>query len=141
MTTIQIVFTLRAVQQPASMPISLASLYLIQAATIPFVDNVWELLDSAKSVSEKLASVRKLYEVHNIQNKVPDGMVSFPEETSQMRFGIELEFRFEEVACLRTQACLTPLDIRNVTFRYPGAANYALKNISFKLGPGSLCVR
>ena len=29
---------------------------------------------------------------------------------------------------------------RNVSFKYPGAENYALRNISFALCPGQLCV-
>jgi ABC-type multidrug transport system fused ATPase/permease subunit len=30
---------------------------------------------------------------------------------------------------------------RNVSFKYPGTDNHALKNISFKIEPGQLCVR
>lgn len=33
------------------------------------------------------------------------------------------------------------LKSRNVTFKYPGASKYALKNVSFTLLPGQLCVR
>jgi ABC-type multidrug transport system fused ATPase/permease subunit len=29
---------------------------------------------------------------------------------------------------------------RNVSFKYPGAASYALQNVSFKILPGQLCV-
>ena len=76
------------------MPVSLSSLHLIQEATNTFVWGFYELLTSTKSVSEQLASVRKLYEVHNIPNKVVDGTVPFPEEASQVRFGIALEFRW-----------------------------------------------
>ena len=81
-------------QHPASMPASLASLHLIQEATNTFVWGFHELLGPTKSVGEQLASVRKLYEVHNIPNKVVDGIVPFPEEASQVRFGIALEFRW-----------------------------------------------
>ena len=30
---------------------------------------------------------------------------------------------------------------RNVSFKYPDAKDYALRNVSFKLLPGQLCVR
>ena len=141
LSVLQIVFTLRAMQHPASMPMSLASLYLIEEATNTFMGNIWELLTSAKSVSEQLSSVRKLYEVHNIVNKVPDGTIPFPEDASKIRFGIELEFRCVIGAYMHSWARLTSMAIRNVTFKYPGAANYALQNISFKLVEGQLCVR
>jgi ABC-type multidrug transport system fused ATPase/permease subunit len=32
------------------------------------------------------------------------------------------------------------LDCRDVSFQYPGSEEYALRNISFKVGPGQLCV-
>ena len=90
----QIVFTLRAVQYPASMPVSLASLHLIQDATQTFVSNLYELLHSTSSVSEQLGKVRKLYEAGNIPNKIQDGTVPFPEDTAQIKSGIALEFRY-----------------------------------------------
>jgi hypothetical protein len=30
---------------------------------------------------------------------------------------------------------------RNVSFRYPGSEKYALRDVSFEVGPGQLCVR
>ncbi|KAM5543268.1 hypothetical protein V8D89_003142 [Ganoderma adspersum] len=117
-----IVFTLRAIQYPASIPISLASLHLIQQAMAGLISNLYHLLDSTSSVSEQLAAVRTLYEVGNIRNKVRDGTVPFPEDAAQIKSGITVEFR-------------------NVSFKYPGAEAYALRNISFTLAPGQLsCV-
>ncbi|KAI0743363.1 hypothetical protein C8Q80DRAFT_1106739 [Daedaleopsis nitida] len=117
----QIAFTLRAVQYPASMPISLASLHLVQEATQTFVSSLFELLFSTSSGSEELAKVRKTYEAGNIQNKVQDGTRPFPEDTAQIRSGISLEFR-------------------TVSFKYPGVEKYALRDISFTLAQGQLCV-
>ena len=57
-------------QYPASMPVSLASLHLIQDATQTFVSNLYELLHSTSSVSEQLGKVRMSYEVGNIPNKI-----------------------------------------------------------------------
>nr|VWP00422.1 Mitochondrial phosphate carrier protein [Ganoderma boninense] len=85
------------------------------------ISNFYRLSYSTSSVAEQLATVRKLYEVGNIKNKIQDGTVPFPEDASQIKSGIALEFR-------------------NVSFKYPGAKNYALRNISFALAPGQLCV-
>ncbi|KAI0779878.1 hypothetical protein C8Q74DRAFT_1456295 [Fomes fomentarius] len=117
----QIVFTLRAVQSPGSLPVSLASLHILQGATQTFVSSLFELMMSTTSVSEHLGKVRKLYEVGNIPNKIQDGTVPFPEDSAQIGSGIALEFK-------------------NVSFKYPDADKYALRNISFSLVPGQLCV-
>ncbi|KAI9062263.1 P-loop containing nucleoside triphosphate hydrolase protein [Trametes sanguinea] len=117
----QIIFTLRAVQYPANMPISLASMQMVQETTNAFTWNIYELLMSTRSFSDQLETVRKLYEVAHVPNKVPDGTVPFPEDTAQIRTGFPLEFR-------------------NVSFKYPGAENYALRDVSFKVLPGQLCV-
>ena len=80
------------------MPISLASLHLVQQSTQTFVLSILEIQRSMNSVSEQLSAVRKLYEVGNIENVVPDGTVPFPEDTAQIKFGISLEFRYASVA-------------------------------------------
>ncbi|KAH9891326.1 P-loop containing nucleoside triphosphate hydrolase protein [Cubamyces lactineus] len=117
----QIVFTLRAVQYPASMPVSLASLNLLQQTTSQFSYTLWRFFDQTGSVTEQLATVRKLYDVAHIPNRIPDGTVPFPEDAQKIRNGVELEFR-------------------NVSFRYPGSEQYALRDVSFKLSAGQLCV-
>ncbi|KAI0820613.1 P-loop containing nucleoside triphosphate hydrolase protein [Trametes gibbosa] len=117
----QIVFTLRAVQYPASMPVSLASLNLLQQTTSQFSYTLWRFFEQTGSVTEQLATVRKLYDVAHIPNRIPDGTVPFPEDAQKIRNGIALEFR-------------------NVSFRYPGADRHALQDVSFKLSAGQLCV-
>ncbi|KAI0820602.1 P-loop containing nucleoside triphosphate hydrolase protein [Trametes gibbosa] len=117
----QIFFTLRAVQYPASMPISLASLQMVQESTITFTLNMFELMNSTQSFAAQLSEVRKLYEITSYPNKIQDGTVPFPEDNAQIRCGIALEFR-------------------NVSFKYPSTENYALQNVSFRIVPGQLCV-
>jgi hypothetical protein len=110
---LQIVFTLRAVQYPASIPLSLASLQLIRensssftswAAfshhgvlrrldTILFTSSLLGLLDQTGYMAEQLASVRRLYEIENITNKVVDGREPFPENQQTLNDGISVEFR------------------------------------------------
>ncbi|KAI0770942.1 P-loop containing nucleoside triphosphate hydrolase protein [Trametes elegans] len=117
----QIFFTLRAVQYPAGMPVSLASLQMVQETTNTFAFNIFELLHSSNTFATQLGEVRKLYEVVNVPNKLVDGTVPFPEESAQIRDGIALEFK-------------------NVSFKYSGAENWALRNVSFTVLPGQLCV-
>ncbi|KIJ59811.1 hypothetical protein HYDPIDRAFT_118060 [Hydnomerulius pinastri MD-312] len=117
----QIVFTLRAVQYPASIPISLASLTLINHTANSFSSSLFHLFGESFSLAEQFASVRKLYEISNIPNRIVDGETPFPENQQGLRNGISVEFR-------------------NVSFQYPGTEKYALHNVSFKIGAGQLCV-
>ncbi|GBE78652.1 hypothetical protein SCP_0115410 [Sparassis crispa] len=117
----QIVFTLRAVQRPAYLPVSLASLNLIQQTTASFSWTVYRFFEQFGSIADQLATVRKLYDVVDIPNRIPDGNVPFPEDTQKLKAGISLEFR-------------------NVSFQYPGADDFAIRNVSFKVLPGQLCV-
>ncbi|KAI0363046.1 P-loop containing nucleoside triphosphate hydrolase protein [Pilatotrama ljubarskyi] len=117
----QVFFTLRAVQYPASMPVSLASLQMMQETTNSFAYNMFELMHSSQSFVAQLGQVRKLYEVVEVPNKVQDGTIPFPEDASQIRSGIALEFR-------------------DVSFKYPGSENYALRNVSFSINAGQLCI-
>ncbi|OJT07927.1 Lipid A export ATP-binding/permease protein MsbA [Trametes pubescens] len=117
----QMFFTLRAMQYPASMPVSLASLQMVQEATNTFAYNMFELMHSTQSFATQIGEVRKMYEVASVPNKVQDGTVPFPEDTAQIRSGVALEFR-------------------NVSFKYPSTEKYALHNVSFSILPGQLCV-
>ncbi|GLB36684.1 putative (ABC) transporter [Lyophyllum shimeji] len=117
----QIVFTLRAVQYPASIPVSLASLNLITQTTESFTHLLVSFYDEAGFVTEKLADVRRLYEVAHIPNRVPDGREPFPEDQMSLEQGMSVEFS-------------------NVSFRYPGSEAYALRHASFRIEKGQLCV-
>ncbi|KAJ6569697.1 P-loop containing nucleoside triphosphate hydrolase protein [Mycena sp. CBHHK59/15] len=117
----QIVFTLRAVQYPASIPLSLASLNLITQTTSKFSRTLFDLLNQTETIAERLASIRKVYEVVTIPNVVTDGETPFPEDQQNLRFGVSVEFR-------------------NLSFRYPGSNTDVLRNVSFKIHAGQLCV-
>ncbi|KAI0716183.1 P-loop containing nucleoside triphosphate hydrolase protein [Cerioporus squamosus] len=117
----QIVFTFRAAQYPTSIPVSLASLSLVQDAANKFLWSFHSMIYRTRGIEQQLTAVKKVYEVVKIENVVPDGTIPFPEEASQVRSGVALEFK-------------------NVSFKYPEAEKYALCNISFSVGPGELCV-
>ena len=133
----QIVFTLRAVQYPASIPVSIASLTLINHTAVAFSSSLFGLYQESRSLAEQFANVRKLYEITNISNRIVDGTISFPEDQQTLRHGISIEFR-QALAC--TINNITSPAPRNVSFRYPGSESYALRNTSFKIGAGQLCV-
>ncbi|KAJ7630342.1 P-loop containing nucleoside triphosphate hydrolase protein [Roridomyces roridus] len=117
----QIVFTLRAVQHPSDIPLSLASLNLITQTTSNFSRTLFDMLDQTGSIAENLANIRKLYETYTIPNVVSDGTTPFPEDRESLKLGVSIEFK-------------------NVSFRYPGSNKDVLQNISFKILQGQLCV-
>ncbi|KAJ7102576.1 P-loop containing nucleoside triphosphate hydrolase protein [Mycena belliarum] len=117
----QIVFTLRAVQYPSDIPLSLASLNLITQTTTKFSQTLFSLFEETGSVAENLASIRKLYETYTIPNIVSDGATPFPEDQQSLNLGVSVEFR-------------------NVSFRYPGSTKDVLRHVSFKILQGQLCV-
>ncbi|KAH8996474.1 P-loop containing nucleoside triphosphate hydrolase protein [Lactarius hatsudake] len=115
----RIVFTFQAVRKPTSMPVSLASLHLLQQSSGTLVKRINDIFRRMWSISDRLASLRKLYEAENIPNKIVDGTIPFPENAQSISDGISLEFR-------------------NVSFRYSGSEQYALRGVSFMVLPGQL---
>lgn len=90
----QIAFTLRAVQYPASIPLSLASLHLIRENAQSFSSSLFHFLDETGNMADQLSNVRKLYEIENIPNRVVDGHEPYPENHQTLKYGISIEFRF-----------------------------------------------
>jgi ABC-type multidrug transport system fused ATPase/permease subunit len=91
-------------------------------------------------MAEQLASVRRLYEIENISNKVVDGREPYPENHQMLNDGISVEFRWISYPLYFLDSQQLMFLYRNVSFKYPGTEKYALKNISFKIEPGHLCV-
>jgi len=119
----RVIFCMRAVQQPASIPISLTSHQLVTSTVQSFSASLFDLVEQTTTIAEKLQSVRKLYDSALVPNKLKDGQIPFPEDQARLlKDGVELEFR-------------------NVSFRYPGNETAALENVSFKIRSGQLCVR
>ena len=63
-------------------------------ATRDFIFGLWIISHQAKSISEHFHKVRQSYEIHEIQNKVLDGTISFPEDSRSLTSGISIEFRY-----------------------------------------------
>ncbi|KZS90374.1 P-loop containing nucleoside triphosphate hydrolase protein [Sistotremastrum niveocremeum HHB9708] len=117
----KIVFAFRAVHSPEKLPVSLASLNVIQESVSSFTLMVYQIYREAESLSENLQSIKSLYKLDEIENRVRDGNTHFLENTLSLSDGIAIEFR-------------------NVSFKYPWADAYALRNVSFKIEKGRLCV-
>ncbi|KAL0564952.1 hypothetical protein V5O48_017080 [Marasmius crinis-equi] len=79
--------------------------------------DMWRHMHSTDS----LINIRRLYEIIELPNRIPDGTVPFPEDQQALRSGISVEFR-------------------DVSFRYPESEAYALHRLSFKIEKGQLCV-
>ena len=124
-------------EQPTSIPLSLASLNLITQTTNSFTYTAFSLYDETGAITEKLTTVRLLYEIIKIQNRIkvevpaknpsqvdyddPTLGVPFPEASQSLNWGISVEFK-------------------NVSFKYPGCDEFAIRNVSFKIKKGQLCV-
>lgn len=115
----QIIFTLCVVQKPMTILLSLASFILIEHTSHSFVST--QSIFFNFSLAKQFANIRMLYEIENVENKIVDGVESFPENQQSLGSGVSVEFR-------------------NVSFQYPGAERCALRNVSFKIGAGQLCV-
>ena len=135
----QIIFTLQAVQKPSSIPVSLASLHLLRQSLGTFARRITDISYNVGNIYTRLSSIRKLYEAEKIPNKVVDGTIPFPENAQSIGDGISLEFKY---FLHLLQICRLSFGIcRNVSFQYPGSELYALRDTSFRVLPGQLCVR
>lgn len=114
-------------------------------ATRDFTSAFWTISQQTDLIGDRFHKVRQLYEIHEVQNKVLDGTVSFPEDSRSLTSGISVEFRY--VLCSFCHLVFRVAEVfdffvhsRNVSFRYPGSENFALRDVSFKIEKGQLCV-
>lgn len=111
----QIVLILRVIQKPMTMPLTLASLFLVNFTSHSLIFNNFSPYARGNLVNE-LADVRALYEIKNVQNKVVDGREPFPENKQSLGSGISVEFRLIYIRCsihaflkYVCQACFVPV--------------------------------
>ena len=88
-------FTLRASRYPLSIPVSLASLSLVQGAATDFAYTAYGIIRRTRSISDQLETVRKIYEVADVPNTVVDGTVEYRRDGARKGCpGITLEFKY-----------------------------------------------
>ena len=90
---VQVVFLLKSAARPETIPASLATIKLIQDTNQGFINELWMITFHARSIRENFHQIRQLYEISDIQNKVPDGKISFPEDSRSLASGVTVEFR------------------------------------------------
>jgi len=119
----ELLLLMQALRAPATLPSSFASLSIIRSSIQEVYWKFRRLKDQANDIEGVFSDFRQLYELPNIPKGVLDGGLPFPENAQDLREGVSIEFR-------------------NVTFQYPNSESkrYVLKNASFKIEKGQLCV-
>jgi ABC-type multidrug transport system fused ATPase/permease subunit len=117
----QVYTCLKIVNSPATAPISLATLQLVNSAMTSLTQKTRTLGSNIDGLSGQVGNIRDFYTRLDLQNRIPDGSVPFPENAQDISLGISVEFR-------------------NVTFGYTEKDDLVLKNVSFKIEQGQLCV-
>ena len=118
----------------------MTSLTIIRQAVGAFSGPLIALLSQTASISDTFASIRRLYEIINIDNQVKDGIKPYPEDAAQVKSGMAIEFRYGPSRFVNLDIYV--LYCRNVSFKYPGIEGdrYAIKDVSFRVKTGQLCV-
>ncbi|KAH7099509.1 P-loop containing nucleoside triphosphate hydrolase protein [Auriculariales sp. MPI-PUGE-AT-0066] len=95
---------------------------LTERPQVVFILQILRTPESIPRLSQVLEDLHVLYELGNINNTVPDGTKPFPENVQD------------------TARDVVSIEFRNVSFQYPGSDSWALRDMSFKVERGSLCV-
>ncbi|KAG9105349.1 hypothetical protein FRC07_009358 [Ceratobasidium sp. 392] len=99
----------------------LSSLMLIQQATSSLQSTLTSIWYRGSDLMMVIANIVSLSEALSSKPGMPDGEVLYPEEKNVDQKGMSIEFR-------------------SVGFSYPGSSRQILKNMSFRIAPGQLCV-
>lgn len=83
-----------AADHPSSIPVTVASLHLIEQTVADVTYELQQIYLESKGFARELADIRALHDVSQIPNKVIDGSEPFPEDTQKVKSGIALEFRY-----------------------------------------------
>lgn len=83
---------LRAIHTPVSVPVSMASLNVVEESTSSFFQQFTELHFEMYEFSASMRTLRVLYEIEAVDNIIADGKVPYPENAQSLRSGISVEF-------------------------------------------------
>ncbi|KAF8605012.1 P-loop containing nucleoside triphosphate hydrolase protein [Ceratobasidium sp. AG-I] len=120
----QIIFALRAIHTPATIPLSLAQLDLVQRNVGTFTNQLENLSHMIEGISYSFQTIQNLYSIIDIPNQIPDA------ELDAKPLTISAEEKVQGLS----------IEFRNVSFKYPGTTKYVIQNMSFTIKPGQLCV-
>ena len=90
---VQVAYLLKSAAHPETIPACLATIMLVQKTNQGFIEEMWMIAYEAKAIRDQFHQIRQLYEVREFQNKIPDGKISFPEDSRSLASGIVVEFR------------------------------------------------
>ncbi|CAE7051714.1 unnamed protein product [Rhizoctonia solani] len=120
----QIIFALRAIHTPVSIPLSLAQLDLVQRNVTSFSQQLENFSRIIEGVSYSFQSIESLYSIIDIPNHIPDA----PSDALPLALAQDQKIKG------------LGIEFKNVSFKYPGTSKYVIKNMSFTIKPGQLCV-
>lgn len=123
-----------AAHSPNTIPLSLATITLVQSTTNRFAAKVEQLANVSDGLADEVANFRNLFELSEMAGDLVDGTVPFESEGQ----GMAIEFRCGHFQDL-LRASLTFRN-RNVSFTYSGASRPSVRDLSFELRPGQLAV-
>ncbi|KAG8759028.1 hypothetical protein FRC12_009861 [Ceratobasidium sp. 428] len=100
---------------------SLSSLMLMQQATRSFRSTFSRIWYKGNDLVKVISNIVSLSEALESKSGMSDGEVIYPEEKYINQKGMSIEFKY-------------------VSFSYPRSSREILKNVSFRIAPGQLCV-
>ncbi|KAH7100212.1 P-loop containing nucleoside triphosphate hydrolase protein [Auriculariales sp. MPI-PUGE-AT-0066] len=113
---------LLCIRSPEHIPLLLSCRGMIQRGMHEAEMSLRRFSLEVRRSTQTLTDVKAAFEVANVKNMIEDGPTAFPENAQDTATkGIEIEFR-------------------NVSFRYPKADQWALRQVSFKILRGELAV-
>ncbi|KAG9093134.1 hypothetical protein FS749_015007 [Ceratobasidium sp. UAMH 11750] len=120
----QVFMALRAIDRPATVPLSLVQLDLVQQTVTLFVGRSLDVSHLVEVLTNNFRLIKNLYDLVDIPNEVHDvGKDAQPHTAADKKassgFGVEFQ---------------------NVCFKYPRTDAYVIRNMSFQIKPGQLCV-
>ncbi|KAG8752161.1 hypothetical protein FRC12_012106, partial [Ceratobasidium sp. 428] len=100
---------------------NLSSLVLMQQAARSLQSTLWRVMYSGRNMSSLFRNTLALYDVLELKSAMVDGTVIYPEEKYKDLKGASIEFK-------------------SVNFQYPMTDKLVLKDMSFSIESGQLCV-
>ncbi|EUC59196.1 HlyB/MsbA family ABC transporter, putative [Rhizoctonia solani AG-3 Rhs1AP] len=119
----QLLMALRAIESPHTSPLSLAQLDLVQTTVTQFAGLLVSFFHMLEMLAKNLRMIKNLYDLMEIPNEVRDA-------------GKE----GEPLVATGSLEGAPGIEFQNVCFKYPRTTNYVIRNMSFCIKPGQLCV-
>ena len=117
----QVYTCFKIVRSPAVVPFSLATVQLVNNSMSSLYTLLTSFTSRLENLSELIDKVRRFYDLLDCGNQIQDGIIPFPENQADISLGISVEFK-------------------NVSFKYSEKDELVIKNASFKIEQGQLCV-